>query len=578
LHLKTNVLCKLLFGLKGASMKKISQTLTFLMITSMLLPMGWHTASANSLGDETMEGFEYIIHYVKPGGDGDCLSWETACDLQTALSKIPDQIWVAAGVYKPSTTGDREASFELESGVKIFGGFPPDGGGWETRDWETNITTMSGDIGVVGDPSDNSYHVVSADGVNRLAVLDGFTITGGNADVNILPDDPRTSGGGMYNLNSSPTLSNLNFIGNKARYGAGMYNNQSSPELTNVTFSGNVLSDGGLGAGMYNLNHSSPSLINVSFTENVGAYEGGGAMFNSASSPSLRSVSFMDNHVGGMMNDNGSSPLLTDVVFLRNSSIMLGGGMSNQNSSPTLINVVFRGNSGSRGGGMDNSLSDPTLINVTFSGNNTIDSPDDPYAGRGGGMYNMRSDPVLTNVTFSENTASVTGGGMYNTDISKPLLTNVTFWGNAAGTSGGGIANIPLSSSSPVSPTLINVILWGNTAPTGAGIYNTDGGTPQISYSDIQGCGGSSSWNTNCGVNGGNNIDADPLLDTLADNGGFTMTHALLEGSPAIDAGDPATCPDTDQRGVTRPQGDFCDMGAYEYLPTVLIYLPLIVK
>jgi hypothetical protein len=125
---------------------------------------------------------------------------------------------------------------------------------------------------------------------------------------------------------------------------------------------------------------------------------------------------------------------------------------------------------------------------------------------------------------------------------------------------------------------LINVILWGNTAPTGGGIYNDVGGTPQISYSDIQGCGGSSSWNSDCGVDGGNNIDANPLLGPLADNGGFTMTHALGEGSQAIDAGDPATCPDTDQRGVTRPQGDFCDMGAYEYLPTVLIYLPLIVK
>ena len=93
-------------------MKKTSQTLTFLIIMSMLLlPKGWNTVSGNLTLTEKNDGFEYLIHYVKPGGSGDCLSWATACALQTALAKIPDQIWVAAGVYKPSATGDREASF-----------------------------------------------------------------------------------------------------------------------------------------------------------------------------------------------------------------------------------------------------------------------------------------------------------------------------------------------------------------------------------------------------------------------------------------------------------------------------------
>ena len=564
-------------------MKKISQTLTFLMITSiLLLPLRGHIVSANTLMIGTTSGFEYLIHYVKPGGDGNCLSWETACDLQTALSKVPDQIWVAAGVYKPTTTTDREASFELESGVKIFGGFPAEGGGWETRDWDANSTILSGDIGIEGDPSDNSYHVVSADGVNRLAVLDGFTITGGNADEYIVLDDPNSSGGGMYNLDSSPTLVNLNFVENTAKWGAGMYNNQSSPELTNVTFSSNGLMEGGLGAGMYNLNQSSPTLTDVTFASNIGAYEGGGAIVNETqSSPILKNVTFTDNLGGGMVNQDSSNSTLINVIFSGNSA-MIGGAMKNISSSPTLRDVVFSENSGSRGGGMYNILSNPILINVTFSGNTVTPYPEIPsFVGNGGGMYNMRSNPVLTNVTFSENTASVTGGGMYNTDISQPLLTNVTFWGNAAGTSGGGIANIPLSPSSPVSPTLINVILWDNTAPTGGGIFNEVGGTPQISFSDIQGCGGSSSWNSNCGVDSGNNIDADPLMDTLADNGGFTMTHALGEGSPAIDAGDPNTCPDTDQRGVPRPQGIYCDMGAYEYeYPDDLkaIFLPLILR
>ena len=105
---------------------------------------------------------------------------------------------------------------------------------------------------------------------------------------------------------------------------------------------------------------------------------------------------------------------------------------------------------------------------------------------------------------------------------------------------------------------------------------NGVGSSPIVTYSDIQG-----------GYEGTGNIDADPLLGTLQDNGGFVWTYALNAGSPAIDAGnpDPATCPSTDARGVARPidgDGDgtsLCDMGSYEYkYPTSWLYLPLVGK
>jgi uncharacterized repeat protein (TIGR02543 family) len=120
------------------------------------------------------------------------------------------------------------------------------------------------------------------------------------------------------------------------------------------------------------------------------------------------------------------------------------------------------------------------------------------------------------------------------------------------------------------SPTLANVIMWGDSASTGSEIFN-ESSTPNIAYSDIQSCGSSSSWNSACGANVGGNIDVDPLLGSLADNGGFTQTHALGSGSPAIDTGSTAFCPDMDQRGYARSvdgNGDEtlgCDMGAYEY-------------
>jgi hypothetical protein len=82
-----------------------------------------------------------------------------------------------------------------------------------------------------------------------------------------------------------------------------------------------------------------------------------------------------------------------------------------------------------------------------------------------------------------------------------------------------------------------------------------------------------------CGLTNGVNgdiIGQDPALGALANNGGFTQTHALLAGSPAIDAGTNTGCPATDQRGITRPQGARCDIGAYEY--TYKLFLPLLLR
>jgi len=187
----------------------------------------------------------------------------------------------------------------------------------------------------------------------------------------------------------------------------------------------------------------------------------------------------------------------------------------------TLTNVTFSGNTATNnGGGMYNQVgSNSAMTNVTFSAN---------AADKGGAIYNSGSSPTMKNVTFNDNSATDHGGGMYIADYSYPEFHNTIFWGNTAA---GGI---------------------------GAQIYNYSGNTTS-SDSIVQGGCADTSWS--CGTN---IITADPKLGALGYNGGFTKTIPLLVGSSAIDTGNDTFCPATDQRGVARPQGAHCDIGAYE--------------
>jgi predicted outer membrane repeat protein len=244
-------------------------------------------------------------------------------------------------------------------------------------------------------------------------------------------------------------------------------------------------------------------------------------------------------------------------------------------SSPDLTNVSFTSNQATvNGGGMYNvSNSSPMLTNVSFTGNQATTS--------GGGMYNNNnsSSPMLTNVSFSGNLADE-GGGMYDY-LSNSMLANVSFTGNKATTNGGGMYSI-LSS-----PTLTNTILWNNQAGIlGSEIYNGGGLNPTFFYSIIKGSGGSGpGWDGTLGIDGGNNLDADPLFVTPVNPAAaptLTGDMHLQASSPAVDAGNNGACPATDLDGNMRPiDGDLdgsavCDMGAYEKL--IDLFLPLIMR
>jgi parallel beta-helix repeat protein len=183
----------------------------------------------------------------------------------------------------------------------------------------------------------------------------------------------------------------------------------------------------------------------------------------------------------------------------------------------------------------------------------------------GGGIYNESGTATLTNCTVSDNEAISEGAGIYNVESGTVNLTNCTVSGNKANSEGGGISN------EYGDMTLINCTISDNEASVGGGIYNSDTLTLTctIVYGNTASAPNYNIYGSYTDV-GENIVDEppgsapDPLLGPLQDNGGPTETHALLDGSPAIDACVGNCIVNEDQRGIGRPQYDHCDIGAYE--------------
>jgi predicted outer membrane repeat protein len=587
--------------------------------TGTTLPIGRYSFTAiahDAAGNASPTSATYVVTvrtathlYVNKAATGanNGTSWTNAFNsLQSALSAAGsgDEIWVAAGRYTPGSL--RTSSFILKSGVAVYGGFAGNETILSQRNWATHAATLSGDLN--GDDSgftnngENSYRVVvGATG----AILDGFTISGGNAN----GQDENSVGSGIYNSASSPTLSNLTFRHNWAGLGGGMFNDHdSNPTLTNAIFSGNK-SD--RGAGIYNDNGSDPTLTNVAFSANASTIDAGG-MYNSYSSPALTDVTFSSNtaQYGGAIYNYHSTPMLTDTTFISNTASIKGGGLFNNASNSTLTNVTFSANSAKAAGGMYNENSSPTLSRVTFSANSAQNY--------GGGMLNTNSSPILSRVTFSANSAQNYGGGLFN-DASSLALTNVTINGNTAKDGGGMInmtssltlTNVLISGNIATaydgggidnyksSMTLTNVTITGNRAAgSGGGIYDNSSASAQLRNSIIWGnyVGSSASNIVNDatsgatvsysivegGYSGTGNLNADPRFVTRVVVTGAATTAGdlrLQSGSPAIDAGsnnlsDPGLAA-TDLDGNQRIVNSRVDMGAYES-QIHLIYLPIV--
>ncbi|KAA0993374.1 choice-of-anchor Q domain-containing protein [Dyadobacter aurulentus] len=319
------------------------------------------------------------IRYVKATDDGGSinangLSWAMASnDLQAMInaSSAGDEVWVASPVNLPIRTANtgtpslsRLNAFVLKEGVKVYGGFPRTGGDWATRNPVQHTTILTGEMANQGNDdgndSANAYHVVVAAGPSggaRLStntVLDGFTITGGRATSlsTTIVNGQRISndyGGGIFNLYSDATFTNLIIDGNKSiNRGGGVYNSNTLSYFRNVTITGNIcvsFAIGG-GGGMYNFSDASPILTNVLISRNEASF--GGGLINNHSSPILTNVTISGNTAevkgGGVLNDLDSSPILTNVTVSGNTALSTGSEWFNSSGTPVVHNSIIWGN------------------------------------------------------------------------------------------------------------------------------------------------------------------------------------------------------------------------------------------
>jgi hypothetical protein len=297
---------------------------------------------------------------VNAVGDNNGLSWDNAYNyLQDALSD-PNAwvIWVAGGTYypdsnsaEPNGSGDRHASFALRNGVSLYGGYAGHGSpDPNARNIKLYKTILSGDLAHndadVNDPCDllndpcraeNSYHVVTSNNTDSTAILDGFTVTAGNA--NTLSVWPTSNGGGMLNVDSNCIIKNCTFLENSAEQGGVMYNHHSSMQISNCIFFRNSAKyDAGA---MSNDLSSCSVLVNCTFTSNK-----------------------TGNNGGSILNRRQSDLKITNCLFNHNSASN-GGSIFNSSSSPTITNCTFRGNSATESGGVmcDRDSGNPTITN-----------------------------------------------------------------------------------------------------------------------------------------------------------------------------------------------------------------------
>ncbi len=346
--------------------------------------------NTNNIPDECEAEILYVQKDAVGGNNG--TSWTDAYnDLLAALAiasapgNAVTEIWVAGGTYHPSADGDRTAAFALLNGIAIYGGFAGSETSLDERNPLSHATILSGDLeendsGTEG-LDDNSYRVVTAEGVDATAVLDGFVLTAGNAEV-----ERCTTGGGMFVHDADPIIANCTFHANQADCGGGLYVEDGSPTVINCTFYGNRADVNG--GAVYN-ESGSPVVVNTLFTGNLAEVKGGAVCNSGLSLPTFTNCTIVGNvsqQSGGIYSMHGNNATLANCILWGNrdldgcdESAQLGGAASEVNYS-----CVQGLTTGRRGlAGIGNIAEDPRFIDADGADNIPGTADDDVRLGAG---------------------------------------------------------------------------------------------------------------------------------------------------------------------------------------------------
>ena len=402
-----------------------------------------------------------------------------------------------------------------------------------------------------------------------------------------------TSGGGIYNTSAGQLILNGTTLRNNqatSTFGGGL-SNGGLVTLTAVIVRGNTAA-GGNGGGIYSFGtygslslvdtlvadnravngggiyaasiSGTLTLVNSQVTNNQSDVHGGGLYSNIAANLTAATVS--NNHAdsgsgGGIYHAAGQLSIARGTLANNQALTGSGGGLFN-GATATLNDATLQHNQSDNGGGLYNSSSGRlNAANSTWYLNSA--------AQRGGGLYNQGALTLTQSTLYSNTTTSQGGSGLYNANAASAQLTNVTLsYNTALGSTTGAIRN------DGGALNVLNSTISDNAAPalTGGGIALANtlvalslGGDNCAAA--VTSTGYNLSSDSSCGLSATGDIsNTDPLLGPLSNNGGATLTRSLLPNSPALDAGNDANCPSVDQRGIARPQGDHCDIGAYEII------------
>jgi hypothetical protein len=466
-----------------------------------------------------------------------------------------------------------------------------DGGGL-TVDGPTTLTDVTVDHNQIL-PVDSATNVTSFGA--GIADIAGLTnVFGSSIEDNTAIADLHASGGGLSIRSGLVNIETSDVSGNSAEEIGGTVANGSS--ATGGGISTLIAGSVNVSGSTIDENAASATTPDVKFTVSAA----GGGIFLLAGTSTIANSSINENHAGSEGSPNsagfgGGIAALNPVVGgldlshdqVNNNSAFggYGGGVVSFNTgSTTIFSSSINGNKATNGdlavGGTQGDGGGIFGFGTSSVRDTTVDSN---HADTEGGGFVETAGGVISSDTISNNTAGV-GAGLYVSPFignSPPTqVKNSTIAGNvASGEAGGGIAvtstSVSLTYSTvtgntgPIGGGVVAIggtylatgsIISGNTAPSSPDCAVASGPTPSFTSSGYNligaGCATSPAPTDLVGV--------DAMLAGLADNGGPTHTAALLRNSPAIDAGGGPSCPLTDQRGVTRPQGKACDIGAFE--------------